>query len=204
MVLSEMLSILEKRISRYSSKKAPISVISTSTLQSVPNLKATYGSEFFFHYWGMKIELPEIRDRKEDLPLIIEDIVKDLSAKQKIPAPDIDNSLLEHLSNAVFVREFEGLETLIQRLFNASSGAALTSDLIEQVETGDSLLREEHLIFPSEPSSQKEAREQSEREFIKTVYNRSGQNKTKTAAALGISARQLYNMLKKYHIENHS
>ncbi|TIH19113.1 sigma-54-dependent Fis family transcriptional regulator [Marinifilum sp. JC120] len=201
-ILSEMLSILETRISRYSSKKALISVISTSTLQSIPKLKATYGSEFFFLYWGIKLELPEIRERREDLPLIAEDIVKKLSATFNVPTPDVDNSLLEYLSAATFVREFEGLETLVQRIFKVSSGAALTSDLIEQVEIGDILLKEEYLIFPSEPSSLKEAREQSEREFIKTVYARSGGNKTRTAAALGISSRQLYNMLKKYDLED--
>ncbi|NDV24533.1 sigma-54 dependent transcriptional regulator [Desulfovibrio sp. JC022] len=200
-ILSDLLSTLETHIPHHSSGRTGISVISTSTSRSIPRLKVTYGSELFFHYWGSKTELPEMKERREDLPLVVEDFIEKLSIKQNAPTPEIDSSLIEHISTAFFAQEFEGLETLLQRLFEASSGAPLTSSLLEQVETDDILLQKGQLLFPTEPSSLKEARKQTEREFIKTIYDRSERNKSKTATALGISARQLYNMLKKYNLE---
>lgn len=200
-LLLEALSILEAHIPRYLLGSGAVSVVSTCSLRFIPDLKATYGSGFYFQYWGTQIELPGVKERREDLPLIVYDIVEKMSTKENIPTPAVDGSLLENLSRAVFVREFDGLEKMLQRLLEASSGAVLTSDLIEKIKTDDILLQKESLILSTEPSSLKEGREQYEREFIRTVYERSSGNKNRTAAALGISARQLYNMLNKYNIE---
>lgn len=200
-MLQELLAELEAHVAQHQMGKSSISVISTCTVRSVPSLKPIYGAEYFFRYWGVTLELPEINERREDLPLVIEDIVKKLGTEHNTPNLRIDKALVQKLSQSFFIDEFAGLEKLIARLSAAASGAEITSDLMDQIETSDIVLHKEHPFAPGEPSSLKEARELSERDFITKIYNRCGQNKTRAAAALGISARQLYNMLKKYHQE---
>ncbi|MCT4627435.1 response regulator [Halodesulfovibrio sp.] len=199
--LNELLAVLNKQLPKHQTKKQSVSVISTCSVQSASSLNTTYGAANFFRYWGIKLELPEIAERREDIPLIIEHILNNLCSKHNAAEMTIDAKLLHYLSESFFVGEFAGLEKLVERLFEAASGKKLTLELMEHIKTDDILLLQKHPFSPGEPSSLKDAREQSERTFINTIYNRCGRNKTRAAAALGISSRQLYNMLKKYHLE---
>lgn len=198
--LGSLLAELRAQSPEHQPQKQALSVISTCTVQAASNLNATYGAENFFRYWGVKLELPEIADRREDVPLVIEHMLGNLCSEHKATIP-IDTALLQHISKSFFIGEFLGLEKLVERLFEAASGEKLTLELMKQIKTDDILLLQNHPFSPGEPSSLKDAREQSEKAFINTIYNRCGRNKTKAAAALGISSRQLYNMLKKYHLE---
>lgn len=199
--LNELLAVLNTQLPKKQTQKQSLPVISTCSIQSTSSLNTTYGAANFFRYWGIKLELPEIADRREDIPLVIEHILNNLCSEHNTPEVTVDAKLLHYLSESSFIEEFAGLEKLVERLFKATSGEKLTLDLMEHIKTNDILLLQKHPFSPGEPSSLKDAREQSERAFINTIYNRCGRNKTRAAAALGISSRQLYNMLKKYHLE---
>ncbi|HAS90092.1 MAG TPA: hypothetical protein DCS48_12430 [Desulfovibrio sp.] len=200
-VLKDIFTELDRNIPKHNGEKTSIAVISTTTQQGTWGLKGVYGAELFFQYWGMALELPNINERREDLPLIIDDLIDVLNSELSTTITGVEEIFLKKLSTTFFIKEFAGLEATLRRLMKYVGHGQLKLEHMDIVDTSDAILGSSSPVAPGEPVSLKEARERSEQAFIQVVMDRTGGNKTRAATALGISARQLYNMLKKYKLE---
>lgn len=200
-VLKDIFTELDQNIPKHNGEKTSIAVISTTTQQGAWGLKGVYGAELFFQYWGMTLELPNMNERREDMPLIIDDLIDVLNSELSTTITGVENAFLKKLSTTFFIKEFRGLEDTLRRLMKYVGHGQLKLEHMDIVDTSDAILESSSPVAPGEPVSLKEARERSEQAYIQIVMDRTGGNKTRAATALGISARQLYNMLKKYKLE---
>ena len=71
--------------------------------------------DFYFRIAGVKIKLPPLRERKDDVPVLIDYFIKKYSGGNEITIPGETQKLLSDYDWPGNIRE---LETVIKRLFS--------------------------------------------------------------------------------------
>ncbi len=158
----------------------------------------TFRQDLFFRINVVRISLPSLRERHEDIPLIVAHICAKLAGdagKPKTVAP----AALARLCAYRWPGNVRELENEIQRAY-AMSGATITAaDLAHHVLAGAEGGSSNAVIDP-ESLSLKPRVERLERMLIREALARMGGNQTKAAVALGLSRFGLQKKLRRYRI----
>ncbi|MCI1694587.1 sigma-54-dependent transcriptional regulator [Aneurinibacillus aneurinilyticus] len=148
-----------------------------------------FREDLFYRLNAMRISVPPLRERKEDIPLLVQHfLTQDRGHKQV----SVDEKALHALMRYTFPGNIRELAYMIER------GAILAK--------GDVIKTEDLLIPDADNGKEKEHIEewlslsQVERQHIGRVMEFCHGNKTHAARILGISVRNLYRKLEEYHI----
>lgn len=161
----------------------------------IEELKNTYLREdLFFRLAVVVIELPPLRERREDIPLLIEHFIKKLNQKYSRNIKGVSEGVLASIYRHDFPGNIRELENLLEGIIAVSPHDKET--IIEKDLKAHPLWQEkkasEHMLLSLE-KLEKFALEQALRE--------SQGNKSKAAEILGISRDTLYRKLKQFGIE---
>ena len=137
----------------------------------------------------VKLTIPPLRKRKEDIPLLIHYFINQKKSSEKVLSEDAF-AALQHYDFPGNVRE---LNHLIER------GMLLSSS--RRIEAADLLLPRQKAMDGKMKEVELCTLEQLEKEHIAHVLNRLSWNKTKTAEILGISVRNLYRKIEQYGLK---
>jgi len=155
-----------------------------------------FREDLYFRIKGVEVHLPPLRERREDIPPLIQHYVQHYAKKLGRPTPtaseDLQSALMRFdwpgnvrqlmnvLQNMVVIAEDERLELrhLPAEIAGGDEGAALPTD----VPTGMSL-------------------EQIEKQAIRNALKINAGNREATAKMLGIGERTLYRKLKEYGLK---
>jgi DNA-binding NtrC family response regulator len=152
--------------------------------------------DLYYRLNVVPIALPPLRDRGEDVPLLVQHFVKEFNVKHHLNiegATDDGMSMLKSYSWPGNVRE---LRNVIERSMVLAKGDWIEDkDLPPYVR--DPGLRPEKLIFAVGETTVADA----ERELILKTLERAGNNKAEAARQLGVDVKTIYNKLKTYGIE---
>jgi len=153
--------------------------------------KGKFRSDLFYRISVMKIELPSLRERKEDLESLVESFVHMFSKKMNKNIKNISPSFFETIKRYNFPGNIRELRNVIERAIILSEGGVLTEN---------TLPRE---FFYEDINSQSDIirLEEIEKKHIIKILNQAGGNKTKAAEMLGIGLTTLYRKLQTYGIE---
>ena len=151
--------------------------------------KKNFREDLFYRIHVIPIELPLLKDRKEDIPPLVEHFVtkyRDLMGKKvKTITPAAMQKLMLH-DWPGNVRE---LENTIEYAIAMTSSDTLTDDLILRTKSGqDELL------------TLQEARARFEQTYLQNLLKITGGNVSKAAELAGKYRADLYNLMKKYDI----
>ncbi len=155
-----------------------------------------FREDLYFRLNVVPITIPPLRERPEDIPLLVEEFLDELSRHsglgRKVVAPEVLEALKRH-SWPGNVRE---LKNLIERLVIISPGQEITlndlpREFLEEVENPP---EEQPPWF--EVDSFKEARELFEREFLRRKLEAVGGNISHLARAVGLRRSYLHRKLK--------
>lgn len=150
--------------------------------------------DFFFRIHVFTITVPPLRERKEDIPLLLEYFVRRFSGKDAPPAiPGNILDALQHYDWPGNVREFQNV---IQRYL---SGQPLNLIETKKEETAKPRLMLDGKTRPKTGEFQ-EVMDDFEKKIILEVLEQHRWNKSKTAASLGIPRRTLYRKMERYGI----
>ncbi len=153
----------------------------------------TFREDLFYRLNVVTLEIPPLRERKEDLLPLAEHFLRYYSTKFSIPIKGFSRTALEQLFSYSFPGNIRELINTIQRAIVLSRG-----DVIER------LLLSTEGTAPSgdTPSSNSlpGAVEALERSLIGKALNEAGGVQTRAAEILGISERNLRYKLRKYSI----
>ncbi|UCF96992.1 MAG: sigma-54-dependent Fis family transcriptional regulator [Spirochaetaceae bacterium] len=149
----------------------------------------TFREDLYYRLNVIHLALPPLRERIDDLPLLIGQLLRRLKVKLGKSVQGIDGQALEQLRRYSFPGNVRELENLLERAMIFAEGDTLTaSDLI--------------LPRSEEPASPRPATLESlERQAIVAALHRWEGNRTKAAAELGITRRTLLNRIKHFGIE---
>ncbi|MEO0303811.1 MAG: sigma-54 dependent transcriptional regulator [candidate division WOR-3 bacterium] len=142
--------------------------------------------DLFFRLETLHIELPDLKDRLEDIPLIIESLLK----KRNIDPKDfqIDKEIYTLFQNYSWPGNIRELENIIDRSIILTEGKGIFPDTLP------------YSILKLKNDIKKESLKDLEKDEILKTLNSVGGNKTKAAKILGLDRKTLYRKLKKWGI----
>jgi len=149
-----------------------------------------FRQDLFFRINGLTIRLPPLRERKGDLPLLIEHLSARVAKAYGLPKSDLDDGALDAFLRHDWMGNVRELEAVLRNLILFAKGRTITRELIEQ---HPELFPPAHSPAPdaearSAPSEQN-AREQG---AILAALKKNGLDKKKAADDLGMALRTLY------------
>jgi transcriptional regulator with PAS, ATPase and Fis domain len=160
--------------------------------------KGEFREDLYYRLNVISIHLPPLRERKEDISLLIDYFLKKYSKQNQKAISDISKearNLLLHYSYPGNVRE---LENLIERAVVLCRGEIITTqDLPFHLQEGKP---EREWEFQKRVKKLPESLEEVERDLIVKALHQHQGIQTKAAESLGISERVLRYKMKKYRI----
>ena len=144
-----------------------------------------FRQDLFYRLSVIVIRIPPLRERREDIPLLIEQFVGNASARTGRHAV-ISPEAVVALTSYRWPGNVRELENTIERLVVFSRGRIELADLPETVLAAPSL---EERMFQDLPTL-----DELERRYLIHVLDAVGGNRSRAAEALGIDRRTLYRM----------
>ncbi len=159
--------------------------------------KNEFREDLFYRLNVVRIHLPPLRERKLDIPLLVDVFLKKFSQKHRKPAPIILPEALEALSEFPWPGNVRQLQNVIENIIALNTSTQLhLEDLPADI-----------LSFKSSPESEVRSiaapsLEAREKEHILATLRETQFNKTKAAEILKIDRATLYRKLQRYGIQS--
>ncbi|MCB0220891.1 MAG: sigma-54-dependent Fis family transcriptional regulator, partial [Chrysiogenetes bacterium] len=146
--------------------------------------------DFYYRIRVFEINLPPLRDRVEDIPLLIDALVAEFARTRGKPVHGLTGNALERLCHYSWPGNVRELRNAIEHGFVTVRGDRITlEDLppeLREAEAGAPVRRQQ---------------EPSERDRIVSALRHSQGNRTRAAETLGISRVTLWKKIAKYEID---
>ncbi len=158
-----------------------------------------YREDLYYRLNVFPIEVPPLRDRKEDIPLLSNFFLQKYSELYSVDPPRLPARTLDRLMAYQWPGNVRELENFIERavVLHASGGSATVGfELPAEAEEA-----EESAGILEEAQRKRWTFEELEREYIFRVLESVRWKKTEAAEILGIDRRTLYRKLKRYESE---
>ncbi|MCB2195587.1 MAG: sigma-54 dependent transcriptional regulator [Bacteroidetes bacterium] len=155
--------------------------------------KNQFREDLLYRLNTIQIETPPLRERKDDIPELIDFYVNKYNVKYHKPQLKVSPSIYNRLQNYSWPGNVRELKHTLERAIILSSNNTLNiSDIYIDTMAGKSV----NSTNSNEVSNLN--LENNEKQIIQKAINQAKGNYTKTASLLGISRRTLYNKLAKY------
>jgi len=157
--------------------------------------RGSFRSDLYYRLKVMSVNLPELNERREDIPLLVDYFRERYNVKLEKEVRSISKDALNLLLDFDWPGNVRELEHAIER-------GVLVCDLREICPENLPV----EIQYPEETHIRRAAEEgrsldEVEKKHITLVLKKTGGHKDKTASILGIDRRTLYHKLKKYGVE---
>jgi DNA-binding NtrC family response regulator len=158
-----------------------------------------FREDLYYRLNVFTVQIPPLRDRREDILLLVEHFMKMYCKKMGLGERTISPEALKTLLSYGWPGNVRELENTIERALVVSTSAELKrQDLPEKVR-GSAMVEEIGIQQPEKAASP--TMESIEKAYIFWVLNQTSWNKTKTARILGIDASTLYRKIDRYGLK---
>jgi len=176
-------------------KKADIRIIAATNSDLAEQVeKGMMREDFFYRIHVIVMVVPPLRERREDIPLLIDHFVQQYGNSKKLPP--ISGRVLETLYNYDWPGNIRQLQNVLYRYLTVGRLDFTGPRSAESVDRGTDSDAE----FDQEDLTLREAVEHFEKRFIAGMLERHRWNRTKTAGKLDIEPRTLRRKIKKYRL----
>ncbi|MBD3309033.1 PAS domain S-box protein, partial [candidate division KSB3 bacterium] len=157
-----------------------------------------FRDDLYYRLNVIPIEVPPLRDRKEDIPYLVEHFLKKYSAISRKHVFKCSQGALDMLMQYDWFGNVRELENVIERAVVMASGPVITpAELPTKLqEPSENLLRNRHSSHPSGLPSLYD----HERHLILKTLQATNWNKYQAAKLLGITRSTLYSKIAKYEL----
>ena len=177
------------------SKKADVRIIAATNKDLKELLrKGLIREDFFYRIRVIVINLPPLRNRKEDIPLLIEHFLEQYAHDEE--RPTIPGRIVEMLCAYHWPGNIRELQNELQRYLSEQYLEFIGNLNLEPGERNDML----GLVFDQGGLSFRESVETFEKRLIARVLEQNSGHTGKTASILDIPLRTLYRKMKKYQL----
>ena len=153
---------------------------------------------FYYRVNVVRIPIPPLRDRPEDIPPIIELLLGRLKLRLGIEVTEVSPEAAELLSRYAFPGNVRELENILERAFIRLKirQASLIEPRDLPLELGSA---SEPAIETPAPESYGQLKE-VEREMVREALKRTGGNKRRAAQQLGVTPQTVYNKIAEFQL----
>ncbi|MFO7830713.1 MAG: sigma-54 dependent transcriptional regulator, partial [Desulfuromonadaceae bacterium] len=186
-----------------STRTVPVDVrIVTATATDLKEAvsKGLFREDLYYRLAVVELELPPLRQRPADIPVLCRHFLQIIAARQQVPVPPISAEAVELLRNRSWPGNVRELENTLEKvmIFHQSGTIQrneLPQDLHQPAQGGSSV------ILPEDDLSLKRAVAAIEEHHIRAALQQTGGNRTQAAKILEISLRALHYKIQEYGIE---
>ncbi len=159
-----------------------------------------FREDLFYRLHVIAIHLPSLRDRKEDIPLLVQHFLEKYGIENARPNLEFAPEALDLLMDYDWPGNVRELENVIERATVLTQGPRIGLDLIpEQVRRAPSF-QMPHIVMPADGVSLKEVTAAYERQWIESALEAAGGVQKRAAELLKIKPTTLNEMIKRYDI----
>jgi DNA-binding NtrC family response regulator len=158
--------------------------------------RGTFREDLYYRVAVVVIKVPSLRERTEDIPLMVEHFVRKFSTAYNKPIRGVTPAAMEHLLESPWPGNVRQLENVVEQAVVLAEGATLSErdflsepDLFAEESSGEAP--------PVQPEPGQPLDEVERRHILGTLQKVHG-NRTEAARLLGISLRCLQYKLKAY------
>ena len=189
---AKLLAALQNReiVKVGSNKKIPIDIrLVCATNSDLPMLvkEGKFREDLLYRVNTIHIEIPPLRERKEDIPLFADFFLKKYCAKYKKTFLKMGAEVIEKMQHYTWPGNVRELQHTIEKAVILSDGDILT--------TNDFFFSEKNM-----DTAPVQTLEEMERKMISESIRHHDGNMSAVAAQLGITRQTLYNKIKKYQL----
>jgi DNA-binding NtrC family response regulator len=149
-----------------------------------------FRTDLFYRLNVVHLELPPLRARPEDVPLLVEHFLQRFSRQYQVAPKRLAAEALERLRTYAWPGNVRELQNAIERAFALSAADTITLDDLPPSLRGWAL--------PSDTPGDVPTLEESERRLFAAALRKTGGNKNEAARLLGIDRQRLYRKIEKY------
>ncbi len=154
-----------------------------------------FREDLYYRLNVVNIHIPPLRERKEDIPLLIAAFIKEFAAENAKPVEGIDSKARSMLYNHSWPGNIRELRNTIESAVVMCKGSIIQPDDLPPGVVQDS---DNDVIRIAVGSSLAEA----EQEIIRSTLSANNGNKSKTAGVLGIGRKTLHRKLGEYGLDS--
>jgi two-component system, NtrC family, response regulator HydG len=200
---TKLLRVLENKQLERVGDHTPISVdvrIISATHQNLPDLVQSrrFREDLFFRISVIPIHLPPLRERMDDLPLLIDFQIHDLARRSGKSITGMSKNALDLMLAYCWPGNVRELKSALEYAFVvAESGPLLPDHLPDPIRYPDRLperspgIRTVSLAADAEPG-------RLEKEELIAALRKAGGNRSQTARLLGVTRATVWNRIRKY------
>jgi two-component system, NtrC family, nitrogen regulation response regulator NtrX len=159
--------------------------------------KGEFRQDLYHRIFVFPISLPPLRDRKDDIPLLVDFFARSVSQQNDWPAREITSDAYAELQRYSWPGNVRELRNVVERLL------LLATDRVDR-DTARLALPAESPNYPSGSGSFAERMETHEREVILAELKKHNFKMTDTARALGLERSHLYKKCQQLGIDHKS
>lgn len=166
-------------------------------------VSGAFRSDLYYRLNVFEVTLPPLRQRRDDLPLLIEHFIDRLNGRLGLRIQGVSPTALERLLAYDWPGNVRELENVLQRAMILADGPMIEPSNLPAARTParDVSTTENYADLPGRfEEVVAKATERVERTLIENTLALCHGNRTKTAAALGMSRRTLFTKLKKLQV----
>ena len=209
---AKLLRVLqEKRFERLGGNKPieiDVRIISATNKDLLKEIKkGKFREDLFFRINVLPISIPPLRERKEDIPILVEEFLEEFSYKIGCEKKIIKSDALEALIEYDWPGNVRELKNFIERLVIISSSSEISykdlpSDFKNLIKKKESLQENTDPWF--EEKNYRLAKLLFEKEFLKRKLLEYGGNVSKTAREIGLERAYLQKKIKEFNLKAES
>ncbi len=174
--------------------KVNVRILVTSKADPQEEVRQGRMREDFYHrIMVLSIIIPPLRERNEDIPLLISHFLKQAADRNGIPVPEIPEKTLDAMLKHTWPGNVRELKNAVERMVITSHRGVTGPFTPDDIFSSASLLS-----LPSTPGRLRSEMESTERSVIEAALREHHGEINTAYQALGISRRALYERMKKY------
>ncbi|HHV61179.1 MAG TPA: sigma-54-dependent Fis family transcriptional regulator [Firmicutes bacterium] len=165
-------------------------------------LAGRFREDLYYRLNVIRIFMPPLRERMEDIPLLVDYFLKEFCALHQKHVTQVAPDAMKALMSYRWPGNIRELRNVIERGVVLATGDLVTVDLLPEEITTSCPDGRRHRFEHGKTLKDvvDEVVEEVEREVILDALSKCGWRQAKVAGLLGISEKTLYNKMQKYHI----
>lgn len=156
--------------------------------------QGAFREDLFYRLNVIELKVPSLKERLEDIPLLVQHIINKLSLAQDNLKPEISQDALSALQAYAFPGNVRELENILERAFALCDGKTITAKDLHLRQADVKQTRANQAPLDN-------YLDDVERQAILDALDKASGNKTKAAKLLGITFRALRYKLKKLNLD---
>lgn len=158
-----------------------------------------FREDFYYRISTIVINIPPLRERREDLTLLIDFFLEKAQREMKKTITDIDPDVMDSMFAYNYPGNIRELKNIIERMVVLSEDGIINKGAFPVP-----LIRNETVKtveLPKEEKGLREMRKEAETAYIDSILKKYNYDMNKTAEILDITRRQLLNKITEYQLE---